>query len=137
MGQGDAELADVETELQSVQDAAQLWRAIVAQLEAGGFAAAGPEYLKLSEILRRAHARELLDGTPDDPAWIELQAIGRQAVEQLGPLVAAAQRLAELPVGDVAEPDSAADEPAPPRRRATRPVAAVKRPPARRRSGSR
>ncbi len=120
---GSSDDALVEIELDTVDGARELWTTIVASLRSAGFADVGPEYLRLSEILRQAHAAELLNGAPDAAEWAHLQAAGREAVDHLGPLVAAAKILADLPVGDVVEPAPAA---APARNGATRRVAAVR-----------
>jgi len=75
-----------------------VWAGIVHSFESAGLAAAGPEYLRLSQVVsaaRRSAAPSTRRSGPDE--WEPVRVLGRRAVELLAPVLEAATLLAELP----------------------------------------
>lgn len=103
--------------------ALELWRAVVAGLRDAQYAEVGATYGRLSELLVRQRAAELLTDAADRREWEELQRTAAEAVALLEPVTTAARKLARLPGRAEPSPDTPAARPdsaAAPRRRAAR-----------------
>jgi hypothetical protein len=80
-----------------------VWVQVVHSLEQSGFGAAGPEYLRLSQAVREAHAAlQSATGarkgrTREDDGWEAVRTVTQRALELLRPIVDAATLLHELP----------------------------------------
>lgn len=83
----------------SPQDiAVTVWEQIVANLKGAGYAEAGPEYLRLSQLLKETRHGDLMQGTAQDSEqWDRLRELGAEALELLTPIADAAAALARLP----------------------------------------
>jgi hypothetical protein len=76
-----------------VEAAVAVWASVVAALENAGLREAGPEYLKLSQLLTDQRAQELLAAGEPAPDWEIVQRLAGAALELLSPLVEAAELL--------------------------------------------
>jgi hypothetical protein len=78
----------------------QVWSQLLESLRRSGFREAGPEYLKLSQLVAEVRRRQLLRGfsQSEEAVWKKLSDVGVEAHALLGPLAEAARILAELPL---------------------------------------
>ena len=92
-----AKIGSETVEMSATEGALELWSSIVVALRQAGYAAAGPEYLRLSRVLTQQYSAHLLAGGASAARWGEIRRVGAEAVELLGPVVEAASLLARLP----------------------------------------
>lgn len=74
-----------------------VWAGVVQSLESAGLAEAGPEYLRLSQVVCAARSASAGTRRGGVDEWEPVRALGRRAVELLTPVVEAARLLSELP----------------------------------------
>jgi hypothetical protein len=107
-----------------------VWEQMILSLSKSGFQAAGPEYLRLSQLVLQSRRAALLGGAADAAQWDRLRQLGGQAMALMQPLMEAARILAELPMTlsaspaepTVSTPESSApaEDPAPRNQAATK-----------------
>lgn len=73
--------------------ASRVWNQVAESLEASGFAAAGPEYARLSQLLVSARATRNYETAADHEEWLLLKANAHRALTLLEPLYTAARTL--------------------------------------------
>jgi hypothetical protein len=76
-----------------------VWSGVVHSFESAGLAQAGPEYLRLSQVVSAARSAALSSSSrrAGVDEWEAVRALGRRALELLAPVVEAARLLSELP----------------------------------------
>lgn len=94
-------MPEVSLPVERPESSIQLWSNLADSLKHGGFGQAGPEYLKLAQIVTQVRRMQLVrsagEARPDDAEWAKLSSIAGTVLTLLEPLREASRLLAELP----------------------------------------
>lgn len=94
-------MAEVSLPVERPESSIQLWSNLADSLRHGGFGQAGPEYLKLAQMVAQVRRMQLVrsmgEPRPDDAEWAKLSVIASTVLTLLEPLREASRLLAELP----------------------------------------
>lgn len=94
-------MPEVSLPVERPESSIQLWSNLADSLKHGGFGQAGPEYLKLAQIVTQVRRMQLVrsvgEPRPDDAEWAKLSSIAGVVLTLIEPLREASRLLAELP----------------------------------------